>query len=148
MIRCNDGSMDEMILEMWKEGVQSVQCKSKDKISFEDFQCFFKGNSQAQQPKNRNSIVNMRRETMKELSSSNHLTFSRSGHFSSMSDRLLASTFALDFSESQSNSFAKEEDCHPVAVKNNDKMGNCRSPSRRRGSSSGAILIQSRGTLE
>ena len=151
MIRSNDGSMDEMILEMWKEGVQSVQCKCKDKISYEDFQCFFKGNSQTQQAKHRNSIVKMRRESLKELSSSNHLTFSRSKNFSSMSDRLLASTFALDLSESQSNSFAnsfREEDFNPEALENSEKMGNLRSPSRRRRSSSSAILIQSRGSLE
>lgn len=145
MIRTNDGSMDEMILEMWKEGVQSVQCKCKDKISYKDFQCFFKSTSQTQQsPNRRSSIVKMRRETMKEASTPNHLSYSRlSQHLSSMtmsSERLLASTLALDFSDSHSN-----EDNISNGVGSEEKVGSGRSSSRKRRSSSGAILIQSRG---
>lgn len=148
MIRTNDGSMDEMILEMWKEGVQSVQCKCKDKISYEDFQCFFKSTSQTQQsPNRRSSIVKMRRETMKEASTPNRLSYSRlSQHLSSMtmsSERLLASTLALDFSDSHSN-----EENISNGVGSEEKAGSSRSSSRKRRSSSGAILIQSRASLE
>mmetsp|Transcript_23112 Transcript_23112/g.49213 ORF Transcript_23112/g.49213 Transcript_23112/m.49213 type:complete len:689 (+) Transcript_23112:185-2251(+) len=49
MLRSNDGAMDEAILNMWKDGLEGIQCKNKDQISFEDFQCFFKGHAPKQE---------------------------------------------------------------------------------------------------
>lgn len=50
MLRSNDGSMDEVILDMWKDGMKCIECKNKDRINFEDFQCFFKGHNPSSDP--------------------------------------------------------------------------------------------------
>jgi hypothetical protein len=35
--------MDDEIKEMWIEGLKGIHCKSGDKISYEEFQAFLKG---------------------------------------------------------------------------------------------------------
>lgn len=103
MLRSKDGSMDEVILEMWKEGVKSVRCKSKDKIMFEDFQRFFKCHNK-----------NGRMDTLQEDSVSNHASLGRSSHhankrMSLTSERLLASTLSLGLEHSDSHSYGHSE---------------------------------------
>lgn len=91
MLRSNDGSMDEVILDMWKDGMTCIQCKNKDRIYFEDFQCFFK-------------VHNLKEEGDAEKLAENHQLILESPRAkwkerrraSVNSQRLVASTFALD----------------------------------------------------
>jgi len=155
MLRSKDGSMDEVILEMWKEGVKSVRCKSKDRINFEDFQCFFKCHTPD------------RMDTLQENSISNHPALSRSNHnnttkrMSLTSERLLASTLSLGLDgASESHSFEDDEVLVIPTITNNEtprrsfsittneavaspRRSSFQRPTRRR-SSGCAILIQSR----
>jgi hypothetical protein len=43
LLSSSDGKMDEEIKEMWIDGLKEIQCKNEDKISFEEFQAFLKG---------------------------------------------------------------------------------------------------------
>jgi len=43
MLSTSDGRMDSTILKMWHDGLKEIRCKGKDKITFEEFQRFLKG---------------------------------------------------------------------------------------------------------
>lgn len=44
MLLCtSNGEKDEEIKEMWIDGLKEIHCKSEDKISFEEFRAFLKG---------------------------------------------------------------------------------------------------------
>ena len=138
MLRSNDGSMDEVILDMWKEGVQSVWCKSKDRISFEDFQRFFKGHYSKQGDTGRIETFQgaKRMSTLQENSVANHLSPSRSSHRNTKkrsvtSERLLTSTLALDLDGTSESHTFREDDFTPVTQAGH-RVSGC------------AILIQSR----
>jgi len=93
MLRSNDGSMDEMILEMWKDGMKYVRCKIKDRIYFDDFQCFFKGQIPKQKQQGGSSISSIDEingENSGRWNSNNTTT-----RMSMNSTRLLASTLSL-----------------------------------------------------
>ena len=155
MLRANDGSMDEVILEMWKDGMQTVQCKSKDRIYFEDFQCFFKGNATITNQNQGMIAMDTVQEDSESCLSGRASKMRMSKRMSVSSSRLLASTFALDVegnSESLS-SFDFEKSTEeiiaslPQVVPGN--RSSFRTPTRRR-SSGCAVLVQQRsiGVLE
>lgn len=45
MLSTSDGKMDSTILKMWHDGLKEIRCKGKDKITFDEFQRFLKGQS-------------------------------------------------------------------------------------------------------
>merc|ERR1711933_411936 len=106
MLRSNDGSMDEVILEMWKDGMTSIQCKNKDRIYFEDFKCFFK---------EQNDIEKLA-ENHQFILESPRAKWKTRRRASVNSQRLLGSTLALDidygdeFSDGMMSSSHHDED--------------------------------------
>jgi len=140
LLRSNDGSMDEVILEMWKEGVKGIRCKNKDRINFEDFQCFFKGQNPKQQPGDAETLA----EDSAVASASPSLKWKERRRASLNSERLLASTFALDLEENDGS----EDDPPPFHKTDRSLRSSFRVPQRR--PSSRAILVRSRsiGILE
>jgi len=158
MLRSNDGSMDKVILEMWKDGMESVRCKCKDKIYFEDFQCFFKGH--ATKPDVSGSLDPLQEDaeysesSMAECTQSNRFSPKRraSKRVSLNSTRLLASALALGIEDDLDSSHRLADDDESdelMSIGQNDVSSQfasdrsfSRMPPRRR--SSGAILIKSR----
>lgn len=145
MLRSNDGSMDEIILEMWREGMKTVRCKNKNRIYFADFQCFFKGGHACGQHHHDPSLHD-------SCSSPALLETKYSSHskkrVSVTTERLLASTLALDVDITES-SFADEDSFSDVIASvppmSPPSFGrsSLRMPSGRR-TSGCAVLIQSR----
>jgi hypothetical protein len=45
MLSTSDGKMDSTILKMWHDGLKEIRCKGTDKITFDEFQRFLKGQS-------------------------------------------------------------------------------------------------------
>ncbi|KAG7374040.1 protein kinase domain containing protein [Nitzschia inconspicua] len=43
MLCTSDGKMDETVLKMWHDGLKEIRCKANDKITFEEFKRFLKG---------------------------------------------------------------------------------------------------------
>ena len=159
MLRSNDGSMDEVILEMWKDGMKSIRCERKDRIYFEDFQCFFKGHTPKQQGTMNIDTVQEDSETSQvEFSQPNRLSLGDTGRFNSKrrvsltSERILASTLSLGVdsaSESQSYSEGEVNNDMMIAIGNDDvpQPASGRSSFRmapKRRSSGCALLIKSR----
>jgi hypothetical protein len=57
MLCTSDGKMDSTVLKMWHDGLKEIKCKADDKITFEEFQKFLKGQvpKEAMLPNLRNS---------------------------------------------------------------------------------------------
>lgn len=130
MLRSNDGSMDEVILEMWKDGMESIRCERKDRIYFEDFQCFFKGHAPKQQGIMNIDTVQENSETcLVDFSQPNRLSLGDTGRCNSKrrvsltSERILASTLSLGVdsaSESRSSSESEVNNDMMIAIGNDD----------------------------
>jgi len=130
MLRSNDGSMDEVILEMWKDGMESIRCERKDRIYFEDFQCFFKGHAPKQQGIMNIDTVQENSETcLVDFSQPNRLSLGDTGRCNSKrrvslaSERILASTLSLGVdsaSESRSSSEGEVNNDMMIAIGNDD----------------------------
>lgn len=43
MLCTSDGKMDAIVLKMWHDGLKEIRCKANDKITFEEFKKFLKG---------------------------------------------------------------------------------------------------------
>lgn len=43
MLCTSDGKMDATVLKMWHDGLKEIRCKADDKITFEEFKKFLKG---------------------------------------------------------------------------------------------------------
>ena len=147
MLRTKDGSMDEVILEMWKDGMKCIHCKNKDRIYFEDFKCFFRVQTPKQQPGGMETLAEDPAAVV--LSSPRSSKWKERKRVSITSERLLAPTLALGIDLDSSKSGDDEDDLSPFhKTDRSSRRSSFQVP--RRGPSSKAILVKSRsiGILE